>query len=380
MLPPAPPTAVEAVRPTLVTYLVLVAIVVVPLVVLLSPYLVGVASGLVLAVLCQPVYARLRRYMRPMWCGLVVTVAACLLVLVPVTLVVVGGIRQATEVIGGFEGRVAPTALELAVLVRRWVPLSASLGTPTELAELITTTFGNAAGAASEVLLAWLQALPNAALQLVIVVLAMYFFLVDGRALFRWVAGKLPLSRPIANTLVLSFRGATSAVVLASVASAGAQAACMLLALLVLGVPAALLGALASFVLAWIPTLGTVPVWAAGALWLYSDGHPGRAALMVGAGLVIGVVDNVVRPMVLRGRQEMHPLISLLAILGGLAAFGIPGVFLGPLVASLAISVLDIWPAVASHCGIAVSGSGDAVPVVALNPGTSGGVVPPAGP
>ncbi|MDP2307938.1 MAG: AI-2E family transporter [Pseudomonadota bacterium] len=350
------------------TYLVLVALVLVPLLVLLSPYLISLASGLVLAVLCQPFYARLRRRLSAHWSGLVVTVGVALLVLAPLTLVVVGGIRQASAVLLQFQDAEAPTGREIADLIRRWVPLTDRLGSPEEVQGVITTSMASAANALSGVVLTHLQLVPSMVLQLVLVVLSTYFFLVDGRALFRWIAGKIPLSRHIMQTLIGSFRSATNAVVLASVAASSAQALFILVAFAVLGVPAAFLAAAASFVLAWIPTVGTVPIWGAAAIWLYVRGSPTHAALMVGAGLVVGIIDNVVRPLVLRGREEMHPMVSLLAILGGLAAFGVPGAFLGPLIASLAISVLDIWPAVASYCGIAVSGSGDEVPDVPLTP------------
>lgn len=118
--------------------------------------------------------------------------------------------------------------------------------------------------------------------------------------------------------------------------------------------------------LAWIPTLGTVPVWGSAAIYLYLNGHPVKAGIMVAIGIIVGLVDNVVRPLVLRGREEMHPLVSLVAIIGGLALFGVPGAFLGPLLASLAISILDIWPAVDTYCGIPISGAGALVPEVPL--------------
>lgn len=219
---------------------------------------------------------------------------------------------------------------------------------------------------ASAVLLATVQGIPALVLQLVIVVLSPYFFLVDGRRFLAWIAGKLPLSLHIRTMLVASFRGATSAVVLASVAAAAVQAACLLVGYLALGVPAALFAGGAAFVLAWVPTVGTVPVWASAAVYLYLQGSPTRAVIMVVIGLVVGLVDNVVRPLVLRGRQEMHPMVSLLAVIGGLAILGVPGLFLGPLVASMAIAVMEIWPAVATYCGIPVSDGGDAVPEVPM--------------
>ena len=69
----------------------------------------------------------------------VVTLAAALLVLAPLTLVVAGGIRQASIVLGAFQGADTPTAREVADAIRRWVPMTELLGTPTEVHAMLTT-------------------------------------------------------------------------------------------------------------------------------------------------------------------------------------------------------------------------------------------------
>ncbi|MES2643309.1 MAG: AI-2E family transporter [Myxococcota bacterium] len=353
-------------RPTLLTYLLLALLVLVPLFVMISPYLVSLASGAVLAVLCQPLYARLRKRLKPVWAGLVVTLGVLVLVLVPITLLVVGAVRQAAVVVDQVSASETLTGDGLASMVQRTLPFTDAFGSPEEVRVQLREAVTSVAQSVSGVVLAQLGMLPDMILQLVLVALATYFFLVDGRRAFKWIAEKVPLSRQIRLTLVASFRSATTAVVLASIAASGAQALTILVGFVALGVPAAFLAAGLSFVLAWIPTVGTVPVWGSAVGYLYMNGHPGKAAIMVGIGIAVGLIDNVVRPMVLRGREEMHPLVSLIAIVGGIAFLGVPGAFLGPLLASLAISILDIWPAVAAYCGIPVSGAGGEVPEVPL--------------
>ena len=66
---------------------------------------------------------------------------------------------------------------------------------------------------------------------------------------------------------------------------------------------------------------------------------------MVVCGLMAGLVDNVVRPLILQGRSKMHPLVSLVVIFGGIEMFGILGVFLGPILAAVLIALLQIRPA-----------------------------------
>lgn len=361
----AAPASAERSGPTLVTYLLLTALALVPLLVLLRPYMVSLATGAILAVLCYPLYARIRRRL-PRWAaGLVVTIGVFVLVLVPMCALVVGTFQQGAAMVGRLSSDATPTLAELVEVGRRWVPFIDTLGSPTELRVMLKSGITSLSEAASGVVIVRLRAFPELVLQLVLVVLSTYFSLVDGRRLFNWIGGKVPISRQIRGMLAASFRSATRAVVLASVAAAGAQSLVLLVGLWALGVPSALLAAGLSFILGWVPGL-PVLVWGSAAVYLYAEGSLTRALIMVGVGLVVGVIDNIVRPLVLRGQEEVHPMVGLVAILGGIAAFGVPGVFIGPLIACMAIAVLDIWPAVASYCGIAVSGSGDTVPRVPM--------------
>ncbi len=376
-----PPEEPRRVYPTLITYLLLCLLVLVPLGILLGRYVVSVLIGTIIAVLCYPLYARLRRRL-PGWAsGLVVTLGVVLLGLIPVTLLAVGAFRQGAVLVEQLSIGDTPTISEVVERVRGWLPFTDSLGSPAEIRAILQEGLTRISQTASAFLIGEVQALPERVLQGVLVVLSTYFMLVDGRRLFNWVAGKVPLSRHIRELLVISFQTATRAVVMASIAAAAAQALLLLLGFWVLGVPAALLAGGVAFVLAWIPTVGPMPVWIAASIYLYYHQHsPAKAAIMVGIGLVVGIVDNVVRPLVLRGQQEMHPMVSLLAILGGLVFMGLPGAFIGPLVAAMAIAVLDIWPAVASYCGIPVSGAGEDVPdvpMIASNLGSKKEETPP---
>jgi predicted PurR-regulated permease PerM len=147
-------------------------------------------------------------------------------------------------------------------------------------------------------------------------------------------------------------------VIWATLAAAAAQSAMMLLSYLTLGVPAASLAAGATFLFAWIPLVGSSPVWLAGAIYLYAHDAILKAILMVVFGLMAGIVDNVVRPMILRGRSKMHPLVSLVAIFGGIEMFGIMGIFLGPILAAVLIALLQLWPEIGQRFGLLPSAKG----------------------
>jgi predicted PurR-regulated permease PerM len=84
-----------------------------------------------------------------------------------------------------------------------------------------------------------------------------------------------------------------------------------------------------------------------------------KALLMVVVGLMAGLVDNFVRPLILQGRSKMHPLVSLVAIFGGMEMFGILGIFLGPILAAVLIALLQLWPEVGQRFGLLPGSTGE---------------------
>jgi predicted PurR-regulated permease PerM len=163
---------------------------------------------------------------------------------------------------------------------------------------------------------------------------------------------KIPIAADVRVKVVQSFKDTAISVIWATLAAAAAQSAVMLLSYLTLGVPAAFLAAGATFIFAWIPLVGSSPVWLVGAIYLYSQDAILKAILMVVFGLIAGLVDNFVRPMILQGRSKMHPLVSLVAIFGGIEMFGIMGIFLGPILTAVLIALLQIWLEVGRRFGL----------------------------
>jgi predicted PurR-regulated permease PerM len=101
-----------------------------------------------------------------------------------------------------------------------------------------------------------------------------------------------------------------------------------------------------------LPLVGRTPAWLAGAIYLYLQDAMLKAILMVVFGLMAGLIENFVRPLILKGRSKMHPLVSLVAIFGGIGMFGIMGIFLGPILAAVLIALLQSWPEVGQRFGL----------------------------
>lgn len=93
-----------------------------------------------------------------------------------------------------------------------------------------------------------------------------------------------------------------------------------------------------------VPIVGSALVWIPWAAYLMLAGQTTRGIVLLAVGgLVVSSIDNVLKPMIIQGRTDMHPLLVFFSVLGGLQAFGFLGILLGPLLVALFISFLNFY-------------------------------------
>ncbi|MDP2315356.1 MAG: AI-2E family transporter [Pseudomonadota bacterium] len=346
-------------RTTLVAFLLLLVAVATPVFLMVRPYALTLLLAGIVAVITDPIYRRLRRRgMRPYVAGGVVSLGIFLLVVTPTGLFTWAALQEAAALPSSLSQAGVFDIDALLARLHAWPPARRLLADPAATEAQLRDTIASAAATVTNLVLAALSQVPALLLHAGLALLGCFFFLVDGRRLLLWLSGKVPLPPQIVDVLFLSFRESAGAVVLASMAAASAQAAVTLVGFLALGVPAAFVAAGLAFIFAWVPLLGVAPVYATGMLYLWFARGPWDTLFLLLVGLGAGVIDNVIRPAVLRGRQQMHPMVSLVAIFGGIAVFGIFGAFVGPILAAVFIALLETWPTVAAYAGIEVSDTG----------------------
>jgi predicted PurR-regulated permease PerM len=174
--------------------------------------------------------------------------------------------------------------------------------------------------------------------------LAAYAFLADGSQVYTWIEDHLPISpsnfRRYAAAFTETGRGLFIGVVLTGVIQGITATA----AYLVLGIPrAVVLGALTAFA-SLIPTAGTALVWAPVTVGLALTGSWWRAAIMAFVGIfIIGLADNLLRPLLSRrGSLQLPTFVLMASMFGGLATVGAWGLLLGPLLVRLAVEAVSI--------------------------------------
>jgi predicted PurR-regulated permease PerM len=111
-----------------------------------------------------------------------------------------------------------------------------------------------------------------------------------------------------------------------------------------LGLPSPLLWGVMMTLLAVVPVLGAAVVWLPAALVLASDGDWGKALILVGWGLlIVGTIDNILRPILVGDRLKLHPVLVFVAVVGGVMLFGPAGLVLGPILVTVTLALLEIW-------------------------------------
>jgi predicted PurR-regulated permease PerM len=180
--------------------------------------------------------------------------------------------------------------------------------------------------------------------QAVMMLIALFFLLVDGQRLVAWLESVSPLKRGQTTELLTEFRRVTRSVLVSTLATAGVQALAALVGYLITRVPVPVFFATVTFFFALIPAIGAAVVCIAAALLLLATGHPVAAIVLAAWGLlVVGLSDNVIKPLLVKRGLHMHGAIVFFALIGGLSVFGPIGLLLGPLSVAFFLAVLRIY-------------------------------------
>ncbi len=173
--------------------------------------------------------------------------------------------------------------------------------------------------------------------------LILFFVFRDGDAAVRNAAAMLPLRQDQAVRLLHGVRDSIVANLYGILAVGLVQGLLTGTILAILRVPSALLLGLAAGVCSVIPIAGTALVWLPAAIYLMVTGHLWKGIVLILWGaVVVGTIDNIVRPLVIGSKVELHPLLLLFALLGGLEVFGFIGIFIGPLIVSLIVTLANM--------------------------------------
>ena len=173
---------------------------------------------------------------------------------------------------------------------------------------------------------------------------SLYFFLVDREKIHAEILALSPLKdtidESIAKRMVVTVRG----VVVGSLIIALIQGFVAAIGLTIFGVPGPLIWAGLVVIAAQVPMLGTSVIMLPAVAFLALSGHvPQAIGLLIWSMVAVGLVDNMLQPLVVGGRTRMHALLILLSMLGGLSAFGPIGFIFGPTILAAFLVLLELY-------------------------------------
>jgi len=207
---------------------------------------------------------------------------------------------------------------------------------------------GQAVGAMSKFLVDGLSAATVGTVHFVfmafVMLYTMFFFLMDGNKLVEKMLYYLPLQSSDENRMLEKFTSVTRAMLKGTFLIGVLQGGLAGLAFMVVGIDNAVFWAAIMAVLSIIPSVGTALVWVPAAIILLASGDvTAGVGLAAFCGIVVGGLDNVLRPKLVGKDTQMHELMIFFSTLGGIFMFGVVGLFIGPVIASLFVTIWEIY-------------------------------------
>ncbi|NNB87105.1 AI-2E family transporter [Corallococcus exiguus] len=312
---------------------------------ILLPFLMPVLLGGFLVVLFMPIQDSLDRRLqgrKSLTAGLS-TLAVFLLILAPLALVGWMVAREVLQFVGQAQDLLDQVDLRHHFLnslprgLSRYVHFDPE---SSETERLLMTAVSGGAGLLADVVGAGTELIVNMFLMTV----AMYYFFLDGRRLVNEVARLIPLERRYFDAFSHEFTDVAYAIIYGNTVTALVQGAVGFVGLLIAGVPHAGVWGAAMVLVALVPVGGTALVWGPIGVILVAANRVSEGVFLLAWGtFLVGSIDNVIRPRLCGSRMALHPLLVFLSMFGGLAVFGMMGLLVGPLIASIFMAMVRIY-------------------------------------
>ncbi|MEL6143329.1 MAG: AI-2E family transporter [Bacteroidota bacterium] len=316
---------------------------------LINDFLLSTFWAAVLAIIFYGIYRRLRKLLggRKNLASALMTTLVLTFVIVPMVLLSLSLIRQVSGLISGIESDdlnpeiVIDYAEEQFPQVLDWLE-GHDLGTEELRKEIekgsltLAQTIGNRA-------LSYSGSLLNFFIQFSLMLYLLFFFFRDGMELVRAVTNAIPMGNIRERRLFKRFAEVSRATLKGTLIVAIVQGSIGGILFASVGIPAALLWGVAMTLLALLPVGGSGLVWGPAAIILFSQGQTtkGIIVLIVGS-LIIGLIDNLLRPILVGRDTQMPDYLVLLSTLGGITYFGLTGFIIGPVIAAMFITVWEM--------------------------------------
>ena len=321
---------------------------------MIEPFFQVIVWAAVLAIVSYPVYQRLIRWGRsPTVSAILTTLLVVLTVVVPLTFLGLALVGEVTDAVPRVQAGIA-TVLDPESSLRQWV------GRHVDVESIIDREFIasrlNALGATvAKETVGIVGDIFGTAVQGFFVLFTLYYLLRDADRIIAASRQFVPLESEQTDRILRQTHEVISASLHGVLSIAAIQGALGGAAFWVLRLPSPLLWGVVMFFMSMIPMAGAFIVWVPAAIYFLVTGQWVKALILtLWGGLVIGTIDNFLRPRLVGQKTRLHELVVLFSVLGGLKVFGVLGIVVGPVVVAITLALIDVL----RHANVAEQSSG----------------------
>lgn len=336
----------------LITFLIALVIVLGICFLLVKPFLYIFAWSLILSVISYPLYKRLlQRFRTPSLCSILTVFIAILMVIIPVTIACVYAVKEGILFVNNIRDFIyAAKASNYTDLAN--IPIIKNIykiindfegAFGIDFKPLLEEKIESASSFFIKNAIGFFRNIIGGLVQLIMVLFVFYFMLKDSDKLLRGIKIYLPLNEDQSEALIMKVGDTIYSTVYVALIVAIVQGSLGGLAFWVLGLKSPILWGTVIAVFCLIPFVGHPVVWLPTAISLVVSGLYWKAIVLVLWGmLVIGLIDNLIRTVLIGNKTELHPLMIFFSVLGGVLLIGPLGLLLGPVIIVTAMFLLDV--------------------------------------
>lgn len=319
---------------------------------ILVPFVIPIFWATAFVILFYPYYTWLLRKFgnRPAAASIAACASIAFFIMIPMMII---GAAMANELFGlyhwaeGYMAEVSSKAHKSPLFflskfesfIGRYVDISGL-----DLRGIFASAVREAAGFAGEGLRGFIKSFAGFLFNIILAFFAMYFLFKDGDKVLSLIKDLLPLSETDKEMVMERNRAVIASTLYGGVFVALVQGLLGGIAFWAVGLQAAIVWGFVMFLFAFIPTVGSAIVWIPAAAYLLLTGHyTAGVGLILWGVFVIGLADNLLRPFIVSGKTNLHPLLLFFSILGAVHVFGFIGIIAGPLILCIGQTAIEIY-------------------------------------
>ncbi|MGM5488312.1 MAG: AI-2E family transporter [Nanobdellota archaeon] len=328
-----------------------------------SPYLTAIITAALLSYTIYPLYSKVdAKIKRPYLSALIISTSMVLIALLPFLALIQVTTEETQAAYSIAKERIEGNTLEnfcdsSGTLVCLFSNVLGKLEAEENFKEFITNSYEGMSRYLLKLGSDFLVAIPNFVLNVFIVIFVTFYLLRDGKGLIQRIIKNVPIRKKYKGLVQQRFGEVMRGVLYGQLYVALIQGGIAAIGYFIFGINAAVFWGLVTALFALVPVLGTAIIWVPASLSLALRGLVESSTgliwsgvgLFLYGGLLVATVDNFLRPKLISQQSHTHPVVVLIGVLGGIKAFGMIGILIGPLILSMGIAMVKMYVEVMAH-------------------------------